>query len=116
MSFALHNPLFRAPDRRFRVLWITPELLMDLVINPRAEGDVIRALTVQGIPDDAKIEGISYDFYRAAVGLRVWSASFDVVEDAGLPPDLSVTISEQRYRIDYRIADEAEPFVVEGMS
>lgn len=73
-----------------RVIWITPELLQDmLTIGYRSRFEVI-----QGLPEDAKfIRGI-YDFHRGLAGLIFEHDSWKPVAHDEIPPVQDVVFKE----------------------
>lgn len=128
MSFTLNNPNFKQPGRRYKVLWIAPELLFDALVNPRTKERVekicattlsgfregfdslrsaeVLALRVEGMPDDAEIQAMTYDPMANLVGLRVWSASFEEIGMCDMVPKLEVQFAEVRCRVDGAYLDK----------
>ncbi len=80
-------------DRRYKVLWIDPNLLMDLRFSAVLAKDTIRAVTVKGLPEDAVVQAMCYDPMKHAVGLRIWSSTFDEVPPENTAPELQVELT-----------------------
>lgn len=90
--------LFKAPDNRLKIIRISKELLINLLVNPILDGDTIRALLVQGVPQDAKVVDLSLEASYATnqVMVKVWSSEFPVVEEACTIPELEFTVEERQ--------------------
>jgi hypothetical protein len=104
--------LFKAPDRRFKMLRVTYDVLADLLFNTRMKPDqtpwgpadngpfgTIRALEIDGIPPDARVEAIALDAINATASLRIWSASFPEVHPSEYAPELQFTLMARDYHI-----------------
>lgn len=98
-GFSLENPIFASADRRYKVLWVTPELIFEGILRPMVLPDGnVAALKVTGIPDDARVEAMCYDPMQNRVGLRIWSQSFDQVIEGYSLPELAVQIHQYFYK------------------
>jgi len=91
--------LLAAGECRYRLLRITPELLLALTLNPRREGDRIDALTVEGLPADVYAEAVWYDHDRDCFCLRIAHPTFDVVLEGCLPPEAFVSVRRETLRV-----------------
>lgn len=90
------NPLFVERERRFKLLWVSPELLMNVLLSPTQTGGRVRVMRVEGLPEDStEVQSVYYDDSRRAFGLHLWHPSFDVVESGALIPEVHVAISAE---------------------
>lgn len=76
-------------NRRVKYFVIAQERLAELftVGEHKSHYDVI-----EGLPQDAQIVGMFYDFAILGFAVRVWSASFDEVSEGGLIPELNILV------------------------
>ncbi len=81
---------FKAPERRFRVLWVSPELMANAVVNPGCQ--FVQEYVTEGLPEGATVQAVIYDYARDAFCFRVYHESFDVVPGCEFPPELLVTM------------------------
>lgn len=80
-----------ADERRYRIFYVTPELMMGcLAFRATAERRLVGCHTT-GLPDGYKLLAVQYDFGRDAFGFKVEHPSFDVVPDGDLIPEMQVT-------------------------
>ncbi len=75
-------------ERRFRVLWVSKQLFLNLLLNPLRQGDTIRCITMTGMPSDCNVEDACYDWQRDAFGLRLYHPTFDIVEPGSTAMDI----------------------------
>ncbi len=85
---------FKAPERRFRVLWVSPELMANAVVNLGCQfvQEYVTEGLPEGLPEGTTVQSVTYDYIRDAFGFRVYHESFDVVPDCEFPPELLVTM------------------------
>jgi hypothetical protein len=86
-------------EPRFKVLAVSADVLLDLVLAPRRIGDRIRALTVEGLPDGAEIQAVSYSDFDRLFFFRIWHPSFDPVSESHATPRLHVQIRMEELRV-----------------
>lgn len=84
---------------RVKVLWLTPEILVDVLFSPSREGGEIRCISQEGIPDGAKIEAVCFSFEQRAFGLRFSHPSFEEVEPGNLAPGLKVRLTAEKLHV-----------------
>ncbi len=86
-------------ERRAYVVWLTPEAVLALFqwrsfdrirLPELTAGRGLRGERVE-IPGDVKIMGATYDWARAAIGLRLEHSSFPSVPDGAECPTLQLT-------------------------
>ncbi len=81
---------FEAPERRFRVLWVSPELLANAVLDSRCQ--YVHEYVAENLPEGIRIEGVIYDPARDAFGFRLYHPSFDEVAPCERIPELFVMV------------------------
>lgn len=84
----------RTTGRKTRVLRVAPSLLFHLIRVP----DDRARITSAGLPDDVRLLGAYYDDQRAVFRLYVESATFDLVPEGEMPPELEVTFTRHEGR------------------
>lgn len=105
MSFTLQNPMFKAPDRRYKIMRMLVELFFELHFNPLLAQDVypkfpeVRAVSVEGLPDDVQIVAIAYDGISPNVMVRLWSSQFVPLLSNQAIPECDVQCTERRFRL-----------------
>jgi len=79
----------QGPERRYKMLWISPELLLAALFSPQRDGDKVRVVEVDGLPYGCKVEAVRFDEDRRAFVFRLWHESFDVVPLNYCPPEVT---------------------------
>lgn len=74
-------------ERRVRILWIRPETILD-VLSSWQHGGHVRVPLIENLPSDFEIEQVWYEPMRRAFGLTVYSETYEVVPEGGVPPTL----------------------------
>lgn len=81
-------------ERRFRVLRITPELLVNTLLSPvRVRDELVRVMDVRGLPENVEIDAVAYDDLRREFCFRLWHASFEPVPLGDVAPKIDVTVT-----------------------
>jgi hypothetical protein len=76
-------------DRRLKLLRVHKDYVLALALGgARIIDDHILAVSVEGLPVDVKIDAVSYDQDRDCFVFRLWHASFDVVPDFHVLPEI----------------------------
>ena len=101
---------FEPAERRYRIMAVAPELLMNLTINPQLDGDDIRALTVDGLPADVRIQAVCWSDEKRCFLFRLHSDTWDVVEECTAIPAVTVTVTAHQLRVDR--TEQPEPDLV----
>lgn len=104
MSTAIHlNALFkpRALRRRYKVVRLAPELLMNLLCSPRIAGGEVEAYTFKldgaPLPDDLAADAVVSDEMGNCLLVRLWSSTWPEVEWDKIPTaTLEVTAHQLR--------------------
>ncbi len=112
----LENPLFKAPDRRYRIMEISPELLFTCSLSPRwVSADEFMVNEIEGLPDDVQIQAIVYDDLTRLVCVRLWSSSWAVLEDGATIPKVIITIKSKEVSLsDVKAVRELCPIKING--
>lgn len=100
---------FTARERRLRLLYVSADLLMNVLLSPQRQGNELRWLTVDGVPSGAEVEAVWWCEYRAAFCLRLWHESFDVVESGAEIPVIYLMIGVRIVPLCKTCLDEAPP-------
>lgn len=77
---------FKSRERRYRVLSVTPELLMNALFSSRRDGSTIRVIRMEGLPDGCEIQAVTWDDLSCCFKFRLWHESFDVVPAGEMCP------------------------------
>lgn len=104
------RPLFCRPEskrrkeRRYKVVKVRPELLLNLLLSPRLIRDGIgEAYTVkldgQPVPDDTEVDAVSCDDFGEYLMLRLWSASWPELPEFTHAPDPLIEITAYLARL-----------------
>lgn len=91
--------LFSAPDRRYKIIRMEPQLIVDAILNHVQVGDVVNSITIDGIPTGARIEAMGFDSMHNRAWMRVYHPSFDEVPENGLIPLLSIKVTRQELQL-----------------
>lgn len=94
MSAFLKELMFKNErGRRFKNLWITPELLLNMLFSPQQiDAGTIKVLEVNGIPEGCYIDAVMYSDDRRAFCFRLFHSSFEEVEPAHNTPEITAEI------------------------
>jgi hypothetical protein len=85
------NPYFkREKDRRYKILYVSPELLMNALF---AGGLSNTSITVEGMPTDCQIVGVHYSEDRISFAFMLYHESFDIVPEVNCIPTISPTFT-----------------------
>lgn len=94
------NPLFQQRERRYKVVRVSPDLLMNFLFNPLKTPNGLSYLSVTDdkgapLPDDLQVEAMSVDAYfgNNDIALRVWSSTFPIVDECCIADELRLLIT-----------------------
>lgn len=90
---------FEGRPRRYRILSVSPELLMDALLSPRRDGGMIRVVRMEGLPDGCEIQAVTWDDLSFCFKFRLWHESFDVVPDGHVCPPVSPLFHAENVRV-----------------
>lgn len=90
---------FRAPERRYKIVRLTPELLLDALLSPRLDQSFVRVLRMDGVPEGCQIEAVAWDEWSRCFMFRLFHESFDVLDPAAAIPDLFPVIHQETVRV-----------------
>ncbi len=88
-------------ERRFKILAVMPEVLIEVFktnyipVSDKKKNDVVYQV-VDGIPENAIIHRVSYDFPRDAICFLVMDESFDKVPHSQIAPYMDVQLKSIR--------------------
>lgn len=91
-------------ERRYRLLYITPELLLAVMFSPRLLSGVVCAHHLDGLPEDVVVQAVAYSEERHAFMLRLYHPSFSVSEGCCTIPEISPQVSV----VDARVMPEQQ--------
>lgn len=95
----VHNPCFTPPDRRFKVMPISPEFLFSCLFNRISTSKGIYCIEVrldgETFPEDMKIEAILYDPMDRLFKVRLWSSTFPEIKEGTRYTESTVEIIAQ---------------------
>lgn len=100
---AKKNSTFKAPDRRYRIMKVSPELFLDMAFNRSQateldDGNVsIRTISHEGMPEGTQIEAVCFDDYERCFMFRFWNATWDEVEECARIPEANVQFRARDY-------------------
>lgn len=98
--------LFRPPDRRLRLIHLSPQQVLNcLCWRPR---EVLPLLDGTGLPDGMQVVSLHADWERHCITVLVHHPSFDEVPDGELPPELT----DSRMVAVRLVPDTADPFTL----
>lgn len=102
----LKNPLFKAPDRRYKIMTVTPDILMNALFSPTySPGDrTVRVYSLtdadgKPLPEDVRADAIAYDDLRDLIYVRLWSASWPVMDTASHLPDVGIAVTARELEV-----------------
>lgn len=99
MSIVGSKKFFQAPERRYKLMRLPADLLMNLLFNPLVRDDEAELFKLEGIPDGCQIEGVCWDDGRECFVLRLFHESFDAVEPCDIIPEAVVSVRLERLRV-----------------
>ena len=82
------NFSFRSRERRYRILSVSAELLLNALFSPRRDGDTIRVVRLEGLPEGCEVQAVMWCDLTCVFKLRLWHESFDVVPDGEMCPSI----------------------------
>lgn len=91
--------LFTAPERRYKILRVTPELIADALLNHVQIDDVVNTIAVEGIPSGCEIESMGFDPMHRRVWIRLYHPSFAEIDEGAMIPVLQVNIKKQSLQV-----------------
>ncbi len=104
---------FHGRERRYRLLRLTPEVLLNALFSPVRHELTVDWLTIEGMPEGAEVEGIVWDDHTRAFVLRLWHESFGIVEPSAPIPTLEPLLTRWTVRVPKAVLDNAFSNVVE---
>src|SRR5262245_20569007 len=78
-------------ERRFKTMWVTPELLLNGMWGWVRDGNTVRAITIEGIPEGCEVMAVTWAGERRAFGILLYHQDFAVVEPSLLIPEIIPT-------------------------
>lgn len=95
--------LLSPPDRRFKVLYMTPDILVNLLLGPSRliskDGGIVQVLEVEGMPSDAQIQALAYDPISDRLSLRVHSDEFPESSVGEVLEELELVIKAKLFKV-----------------
>lgn len=91
----------KARPRRYRNLWISPELLLKSLLFCRvqiSESEIL-SFSIKGLPDGCEVQAVHYCEWKDAFCFRLWHESFDELKESQAIPDLYPEIIATRHEI-----------------
>ncbi len=82
---------FESEDRHLAILWLTPELMAEMIFQPRRGIEI----KIGGLPHNCRVKGVHYSPEQHAFGFLLLHPSFDEVPCGGSIPSLMVMVTEQ---------------------
>lgn len=99
----------KAPRRR-AVLFVTQEALFHVLLG--LKGGKLTLPVFEGLPDDAEIRGVHYDWERGGFAVMLEHPSFQVVPDGCPAPRLEAKATE--FRTVATVVESTQPDAVVG--
>lgn len=98
------NPMFKAPDRRYKLMKVSPELLLVNLFNNSvskdlSDGNVLIRTVSHDIPEGTQIEAVTFDDYSRCFMFRLWRADWPEIAEASVIPDLDVTFTSRDFTL-----------------
>ena len=78
----------RVTGKRLKIVWVSDMFVSELITG------IITGVKCTGIPKDARVHNIYYDYARACFGIVLEHESFDELAEAQIIPDLAVTVEK----------------------
>lgn len=93
----------KTKDRRWRILWVSPELVMQSLFPMRYD---VELTLVDGPPDGVKLLDVAYCWDRQAFGFRLYHPSFNEVPEGERIPTIEAT-----FRVEKRAERRGREFI-----
>ncbi len=93
------NPAFEKRPRRYRILSISADVLLNLYLGGRKDGDDVRFISAAGLPDGVEVEAVLWNDMTRCFEFRLWHSSFDAVQEYQQIPMVQVECTEHRLRV-----------------
>lgn len=74
-------------DRRYQIVQVTPSILCEMFRGHEMSE------VVTDFPADARIEDVRWEFNSMAIQFRVWSSTFDELDEEAIIPFFNPTIT-----------------------
>lgn len=104
---------FEARGRRYKLLRVSAELLMNVLLSPARRGAVVEWVTVEGLPDGVQIEAVVWDDLYRTFTLRLWHESFELVPPGEMAPFIDPALTRWQVRVPKTVLDSAWSGAVE---
>lgn len=82
----------KTKGRRWRVLWVSPEMVMQSLFPMRYKVEV---KLVDGPPDGVEVSDVTYSWERQAFGFRLYHPSFDEVPEGEFSPTIEAIFTTE---------------------
>jgi len=101
---AYKNPTFVAPDRRYKLMKVSPELLLVNLFNGSIsrdfpDGNVLIQTVSHDMPEGTQIEAVTFDDYSRCFMFRLWRADWPEIAEAAHIPDINVTFTSRDFTL-----------------
>lgn len=98
-------PFREKREPRYRVLDVTPELMMNVLLSPQRHACEVRSLVIEGLPNGVEIDAVFWSDECRCFRFRLWHESFDLVSLAEMIPLILPTVRVDVIRLSKEEAD-----------